>query len=369
MDIVFLNGPIQNGPFTFQSAPGKAVGLLIAQALNDLLGNPPVRHLWNCTILANDLRHRAEQHRSGRKEFEAREIARKYRGSVWERTAVETCTDADPAVRVLALDLVAQRLSTGDLEVSTETVHVCARCGHMIGVVIPRVCAACTGDRFRTERQRHLIASRVLGRPVLDTQDLYGTKKTKHLRAIAAAAPKRLLLSRTRSHGIGLDQIGLPGLVLDPRTAVHITALAEARRLNAERAVITATSKAITNIAAHGIPFKDYGGTRLLYGRHSKVPGRSTDLSGVDPADRRRILFRRWFLPLATVGRSNDIRVDQLRVLYAHFRRAYSYTRPSALNGNSAIQEAIRSGNANWFMDKHMLSLAIRQVHMAILSH
>lgn len=58
MHPVFFNGPVQNGPFTFQDKPGKAVGIRIAAALNAILETPPVPHLWNTVTLAGDLRHR-----------------------------------------------------------------------------------------------------------------------------------------------------------------------------------------------------------------------------------------------------------------------------------------------------------------------
>ena len=49
-----------------------------------------------------------------------------------------------------------------------------------------------------------------------------------HLPAIADNTPSRLILSRTRDHGIDLSPLGLPGLVLDPRAGVHSAVLSTA---------------------------------------------------------------------------------------------------------------------------------------------
>ena len=43
--MLFVNGPVQNGGFTFAERPGKAGGIRIAAALNQLLGNPAAPHL------------------------------------------------------------------------------------------------------------------------------------------------------------------------------------------------------------------------------------------------------------------------------------------------------------------------------------
>ncbi len=360
MDLAFVNGPIHNGPFTFHDSPGKAVGLLIAEALNHLLGNPVARHLWNCATLANDLRHHPLRKTLARADFEADQIRRKYSGSAWDYTAVETATDTDLAVRALAFDMIEDRIATGALEISRETIRVCAQCDHMVGFISPPACAACRGNRFLSRKQPHLVAQRLTGRPVLDHTDLYGTVDTKHLRATAAQSPERLLLSRTRDHGIGLDRIGLPGLVLDARAAVHITALAEARLLGAARAVMTATPKAIANIAAYGFLFRSYEGTWLRYGPHSRVPASAVNLANVDPADHRRMLFRRWFVPLVSLGRTADLHNAQLSAVFTHFRRAWLRRTEDTGYRIRDIHEAIRSGDHRWIMDKRLLSAALR---------
>ncbi|TQN32214.1 hypothetical protein FHX37_2164 [Haloactinospora alba] len=360
MDLAFVNGPIQNGLFTFRSAPGKAVGLLAAEALNDLLENPVARHLWNCATLANDLRYRTVRGTLAREAFESDGIRDKYSGSAWEYAAVSTTTDADPEVRILALELISERLSTGDLVISPEDVHVCAVCGHMVGAAAPYMCAACGSGRFRDEKQWHLILTRPTGWPVLDHAEVYGTGRVRHLKTNAAHAPERLVLSRTRGHGIGLDGLGLPGLVLDPRAAVHVTTLAEGRRLGAKRIVMTATPTAIANIAAYGSPFRECAETRLLYGPHCRLPSPAVQLADVSSEDRLRFLFRRWFLPIAALGNTTDIPNTQIPALFAYFRRAYLRSGKTAEDGTGSLQMAIKAGEHRWVMDKEQLAEAVR---------
>jgi hypothetical protein len=57
-DVLYINGPVQNGPFTLVERPGKAAGIRAAEALNTLLSTGPAPHLWNTVTLAGDLRHR-----------------------------------------------------------------------------------------------------------------------------------------------------------------------------------------------------------------------------------------------------------------------------------------------------------------------
>ncbi|TDQ52886.1 hypothetical protein [Actinorugispora endophytica] len=360
MDLAFVNGPIQNGPFTFQNAPGKAVGLLIAEALNDLLENPPARHLWNCVLLANDLRHRPLRGSITRAEFEADQIRRKYRFSPWAGTAVRTATDVDPAVCSLALDLIREGLATGSLEIAREKIRICARCGHMAGAVAPPACGGCGGGRFHAESQRHLIATRLGGKPVLNAADLYGGNNTKHLRGIASDVPERLILSRKRDYGVDLDSVGLPGLVLDPRAAVHVTAMAEMRRLDAKRVVMTATSEAIANIAAYGIPFRQSDGRCLLYGPHGRIPAAAVDMTNIDPQGRQRALFRRWFLPLVVSGRTTDLHDSQITTVFTHFRKAFLLSGKEPGQDRRNVQKAIREADHRWPMDKFLLAAALR---------
>ncbi len=274
---LFLNGPVQNGDFTFAAKPGKAVGMRIAGALNHILGVPPVPHLWNTMTLAGDLRYlqriEAGHPSISREAFEASLIAAKYDAGLEPSAGV--ATDADKAVADLAMALIAERLSLGTLKISSETIQECVHCGHMVGTR-RHSCRACGEDTFRTRIARHLIAEREPGASFLDCTRIHARKRQppRHLQDIAANTPVRLILSRTRDYGIDLSRVGLPGLVLDPRAGIHIAVLTVASQLEADTAVMTITQNAAANIAAYGHPFSDHEGMRLLYALHGHVPYR-----------------------------------------------------------------------------------------------
>jgi hypothetical protein len=103
-------------------------------------------------------------------------------------------------------------------------------------------------------------------------EDFLDGRGPAHLRGIASNVPETLLLSRTRDHGIALDRVDLPGLVLDPRAGLHVAVLAAGRARDAERVVMATTANATANIAAYGQRFRAHGGTRLLYTLHGRIP-------------------------------------------------------------------------------------------------
>src|SRR5437879_2319508 len=127
MNVVYFNGPVQNGPFTIAERPGKAAGIRAAEALNAILGGGPVPHLWNTVTLAGDLRHRdaADREAVGRQEREERAIAAKYVPGVAPAGGV--LTDTAPAVAALALQMAERLLRDGDLAVVPVAVRLCAR--------------------------------------------------------------------------------------------------------------------------------------------------------------------------------------------------------------------------------------------------
>ncbi len=213
MPHLFFNGPVQNGDFTFAAKPGKAVGIRIAGALNRILGAPVAPHLWNTVTLAGDLRYlqhiEAARAPIAREDFEAAIIAAKYGDG--SQPPAGTATDTDKSVADLAMTMITERLSLGVLRLTDETIFECARCGHMIGTRHHH-CRACGHDISHTRIARHLTSDRKPGENVLDFTRIHARKRRPpfHLQNIAANTPTRLILSRTRSHGIDLSPVGLP---------------------------------------------------------------------------------------------------------------------------------------------------------------
>lgn len=77
---------------------------------------------------------------------------------------------------------------------------------------------------------------------------------------IAHNIPRRLLLSRTRTHGISLGPLGLDDMMLDPRLGLHLAVLAAAAQRGEDRPVMTLTQNAAAHVAAYGAPVRRWGG-------------------------------------------------------------------------------------------------------------
>jgi hypothetical protein len=366
--LIFANGPVQNGGFTLTDKPGKAAGIRIAAALNQLLGAAPTPHLWNTVTLAGDLRHRDHARTSAapatRGELERQLVAAKYPAA----TAPEVWTDIDEPVVATALSMVERGLATGDLSIETIEVRVCAACGHVAGLA-DRPCRACGHATTRPERGRQLLARRQPGDRLVVAADFHAhaRRAPAHLIAIAADAPEVLLLSRTRDHGIGLDELGLPGLVLDPRAGLHAAVLAVAvnRDAPAEQVVMTTTENAAANIAAYGSRFRTHQGVRLRYGLHGRIPYDQVKTLGsayaaVRVNETARERFENWFLPLYSWKDKNDIDASQLPALLRLFHRARL---SPVVDGEAAaiLRAQITAGDTRWLTDKRLVAAAIQE--------
>ncbi|MCZ7430100.1 hypothetical protein [Streptomyces sp. WMMC1477] len=366
MNVLYLNGPVQNGPFTIAERPGKAAGIRAADALNTLLEAGPAPHLWNTATLAGDRRHRDAPDRDtvGRQEREERAIAAKYVPGAAPAGGV--LTDTAPAVAALALEMTERLLQDGVLTLTPVAVHLCTRCGHMTGTVA-HACRACGHQGSRPHTRRLLVWDRSPGTPVLARDDFHAhqAKTPGHLLSIAQNVPERLILSRTRDHGISLAPLGLDGLVLDPRAGVHIAVLAAAARHGAERPVMTVTENAAANVAAYGAPFRQHHGTRLRYTLHGRIPYDDTaalqrlcEVHRVSPAQRG--LFLAWFLPLCSLHIRAGITAAQLPALLKFWRRAH-LARPDTPGSDvpAELRRRVAAGDMRWVMDVATLSRAI----------
>ncbi|GIH73096.1 hypothetical protein [Sphaerimonospora thailandensis] len=362
MRYLFLNGPVQNGPFTFASQPGKAVGIRLADALNAIIGVPSAPHLWNTVTLAGDLRHRETRERQiSRKAFEAELIAGKYPSQ--RLPAAGIMTDADAEVATLALEMIEKNLRAGTLIISQETAPTCQTCGHMSGSGSHR-CNACGSADIQDCRRPHLVASLAKDRSVLDRSDIHANhhQQPRHLQNTASNVPQRLILSRTRDHGVDLSPFGLNDLVLDPRAGIHVTVLAAARRLQADKAVMTITQNAANHIAAHGQHFREHLGVRLQYALHGHLPYDQT--TALNAAYARcgatatmREMFETWFLPLYSLRSKNRTDPRQLPPLFKHFRRAaMAMLATPDMRTIQAVRQAVFDGNTDWITSKPRLA-------------
>ncbi|RPE36211.1 hypothetical protein EDD38_4580 [Kitasatospora cineracea] len=312
--------------------------------------------------LAGDLRHRgAGGPKVSRRRFEADLVAGKYPPGRPPPGGVLTDTDAE--VARLALEMVEAGLRAGSLAISRETVPACRACGHLTGTG-DHPCRACgsTGTRARTGL--HLVAEPAYGRPALDRPDIHADRHRQpdHLRRTVGDADRRLLLSRTRDHGIDLGPLGLDGLVLDPRAGLHATVLAAARRYRADTAVMTVTENAARHIAAHGRPFREHEGTRLRYALHGRLPyGPSAGLKPLYEAYRAtpgaKDGFHEWFLPLFSLRVKSATRPEQLPALFKYYMRA-RLARPATVDAAvlESVRRSVRAGRTGWITDRRTLA-------------
>jgi hypothetical protein len=365
VNVLYLNGPVQNGPFTLADRPGKAAGIRLAEALNTVLGHRPAPHLWNTVTLEGDLRHRAAADDGvARAEREARTVAAKYAPGPGPAGGV--LTDADPAVAALALEMTERLLADGTLAVEPVAVRLCAGCGHITGPVDHDACRACGHTVTRPARRRLLVFDRPAGQPALERDDFHAARARTpaHLMNIAQNTPERLVLARTRDHGVSLAPLGLDGLVLDPRAGLHVAVLAAAAARDAAQVAMTVTENAAANVAAYGAPFRRAGGVRLRYALHGRVPydapglDRLYEVHQVSPDVRE--LFVHWFLPLCAMRERAGVDAARLPSLLKFLRRAH-LARPATPQGDvlDELRDSVASGDMRWVMDVRALAHAM----------
>ncbi|MET8881126.1 hypothetical protein [Streptomyces rubiginosohelvolus] len=363
--VVYFNGPVQNGDFTFAERPGKAAGIRLAEALNALLGLDAVPHLWNTVTLAGDLRHHRAATRStvGRQQREQEALVAKYAPGPTPRGGLRT--DADHQVACLALEMTRGLLADGTLTVRDLPVRLCTRCGYMAGAGTAGDCRSCGHGGGRVARRPLLVFDRTAHGPVLGRDDVHaaGARPPSHLFTIAHHAPQLLVLSRTRDRGVDLAPLGLKGMVLDPRAGLHVAVLAAAREFGAERPVMTVTENAAANVAAHGAPFRRHGPMRLRYALHGKIPyetAGSDRLYEVHRAQAVRNLFIDWYLPLCAARERAGISAVRIPALLKLLRRAHlarSATPPGDLLTD--LRHRVAAGDMRWVTDVRSLACAL----------
>lgn len=358
---LFVNGPIQNGEFNFDTRPGAAAGLHIADTFNELASGETAPDLWNTVTLKGDLLFADAGTDQDRAAFEAGRITRKYRESSLRENAF--MTDADPEVADLALELVDHGLRKNTLRISDEVVRVCRGCAHMVGGAA--ACKACGGEDIATETQRHLVFDRDTSVPVLTPDGTYARVNMRSLATEGGHVPETLILSKTRSYGIELGAIGLNGLVLDPRAGLHVTALAAGRRYNAETTSMVITPKAASGLLAYGMPFRSTDTQNLTYALHGYVPyGTIDEIAKTAPpeqADAVR-LFADTYMPVNAMASPREIAGEQAMALYKFFGKVLRLELPDDARAElrEQVRDQINGGNLRWITDKRMLAAALQ---------
>lgn len=363
MTELFVNGPVQNGDFSFADKPGRLVGFRLSGTLNALSTGLIAPHVWNIVTLSGDVAYDLSGPESDRYSYELQRVQQKYGDATVAEAdllGATIMTDTDSSVVSLGQSMVEEGLQSGRLKISKEKVNVCGGCGHMAGSAVS--CKACGGSSIFTEDQMHLVAPREGGEPTLLDTETYGHVKAKYISDMGMHQPNPLILSRTRATGIDLSSFGLNKLVLDPRAGLHVAVLAAAKTVGADSAVMMITPDVATNIAAHGMIFRRSNQGNVKYGLHGRVPYDALPEPDKDGFSEEELVFRNWFLPLQSLVSRQPIAPEQLPAL----RKFFGKIARAEIDGITAkekaalIAEQIVAGNLRWISDRNLVAHAAR---------
>ena len=353
--VQFVNAPIQNGNFEFDSAPHKLVGVRLAEALNTVAERPVSPHLWNLVRLSGDKEYAEQNDGLSRKKFEHQRISDRYDRSVEvsiPATNPSYRTDIDKETAVAALQMIDTGLSTGKLSIEEEMVSVCLDCGHNLGRA--RICASCGSARSGEAKQKVLFSRRDEADQIVTSEDTYGSVKTNYIDAMARHNPIKLPISKTRQIGIALDELSLEGQVLDPRVGLHVTAVVAGEKLGADTVVMLTTASVAIKALAFGVNFRKLAGTELKYGLYGRIP--YSDMIEADQstggltAD-EEAQFRNWYLPLMSLTSRETLPADQVTAYRKCFKRICRMG-ASVLEVKSQVER----GSLRWITDKNAVA-------------
>lgn len=237
-EILFINGAVQNRGFSLDEKPYKATGIVAARVLNHLVGTPDTVHAWNNVgAFADDEIHTSDER-----------ITQKYSDTFmrehverWQDTANAPTISTDDGAEFASWtqDLMENALASGAVYKQEEAFFVCKRCGIAIAEASVNItaCSKCKkADALTIKNEQALFVDVAEDRTsVLPYSQLFNKSNIKQEVSALKEIPPRLLLSRDRSLGISLDNLGLPGKVLDPRLGIGLLALYEASRLGYEQ--------------------------------------------------------------------------------------------------------------------------------------
>lgn len=243
-EILFVNGAIQNRNFTLDEKPHKAMGIIAARVLNHMMGSPDVVHAWNNVgTFADEQKGTADD----RLDEKYNSIFMQSHLERWEGYANSPVisTDDNPDFALWAQDLLESALARGDVYAQEEDFIHCRVCGVTIAEVSASIsaCPRCnTGEPLVIKREAGLFVDLDEDKTgILRYEHIFNKSNMKQEISSLRQLPDRLLLSRDRTAGVTLDEVGFPGKILDPRLGIGLLSIYEASRHGYKRSGMVQT--------------------------------------------------------------------------------------------------------------------------------
>jgi len=347
-EILFVNVGIQNGEYSLDEKPYKMTGILAAQVLNHLQGNPEVVHTWNTVGNFNDQALTSPEERLEQKYssvFMREHLTR------WDTSNTpDILRDDDPAFAHFSLECLELALSKNNrLYITDEEFTRCQECQQTIAEKNVTV-DSCPGCHSTSTLTTTVEAALFVDLPedrlsLLPYERQYNKVNLKHELSTLRNVPHRLLLSRDRSSGAALDILGLPGKKLDPRLGIGLLAIYAASLYGYQEAGLTQStstlirtvpylSSVVNDADSLGIP--DY-----RYAFHSKIspdlmkPGDiQPELLAFQSLCQRNNVTRSTVQNLLLQTKSMTKRLHQLRRKYDDHDIHFDEIIPEVKNGN-----------------------------------
>ncbi len=225
-DILFANAAIQNRGYDLEEKPGKIAGLLAADLLNTLAGSPVLVHTWNNVGIFDETEPCTAEERLAAKYSSP--TMRSHLEYMQAGANLQVITDDNEAFGRWALRLVDRLLDAGIVYIEDTDFHACADCGLVIAetAVAVNECGKCGSHEITETHEPGMFVDVAEDRQQLLPPDrVFNSMNLRNERDSMKQIPPRLLLSRPRSRGVGLDVFGLPERVLDPRLGIGLLAL------------------------------------------------------------------------------------------------------------------------------------------------
>jgi hypothetical protein len=248
---LYVNPPTENKDFDPDISLGKIVPIYVAQSLQQ--NEIPVRvDLWN-NILATEMygysREEYREETKRRLDFKYSSHALRWLGKV--TTKPQLLTDTTPEFIKWAQAKVDTSFEKGDTALVEAQVYTCENCSASICLAPWRYgefsdlpsCSTCPGSA-NSIQTRLSLTTHINDDTIDQVNSFFGGNKA------AALSNKNLLygevlISKQRVDGVGLEALGLPGEVLDPRVSLGLLALfaAEKNAMDQVNIVVARTSQ------------------------------------------------------------------------------------------------------------------------------